>query len=184
MTLSELQAPPPEALATTSVEEALEALIDLVQAARPVPLGTSVMVSRDDVVALASEALDQLPEELRAARRLLRDREEFLVSVQREADEILAAAREQAERMVSRTEVVRSAESRARRTVETADADARTMRHEAEDWCDSRLGALEATLDRAVEAVRSGRARLVGTPPTDAPATGDDEPGPFDQDDA
>lgn len=175
-------APTPEAHETASVEELLETLVNVVAGARPVPLGTSVMVSRDEVVELAQGALAQLPEELRAARRLLRDREAFLASVQREGDEIVAAAREQAERMVARTEVVKSAEARARRTVEVAETEARTMRHSAEDWADERLGALEGTLDKAVQAVRAGRARLVGTAPVEHVAASDEDPGPFDQD--
>ena len=54
------------------------------------PLSASVMINHDEVLDLLDEAIDRLPEELRAARWLLKEREEFLAKVQREADDILA----------------------------------------------------------------------------------------------
>ena len=53
-----------------------------------------------------------------------------------------------AERMVQRTEVVRAAEQRARQVMETAEADARRLRHETEDFLDQRLGSFEILLDK------------------------------------
>ena len=42
------------------------------------PLSSSVMVSREEVTSLLQAALDRLPDELRQARWLLREREEFM----------------------------------------------------------------------------------------------------------
>jgi hypothetical protein len=113
---------------------------------------------------------------------MLREREEHLAAVQREADDILEAARERAERMVSRTEVVRMAQATARRAVDTAEAESRRLRHEAEDWCDGQLATLEAALDGALRSVRAGRGRLNGPPPPEPEASGDDDLLVFDQD--
>ena len=63
-----------------------------------------------------------MPDELRAARWLLKEREEFLAKVRREGDDILDQARARAERMVQRTEVVKAAETRARQVIEKAAA--------------------------------------------------------------
>ena len=56
---------------------------------------------------------------------MFKERQEFVAKTRREADELLEAARVQAERMVQRTEVVRAAEQRARQIMEAAEADAR-----------------------------------------------------------
>lgn len=151
------------------VETLLRRLSDLVGNARPMPLSASVMVSKDEVLELVDEALARLPEELRSARWLLREREDFLARVQREGDEILDAARQRAERMVERTEVVRAAQSTARRTVDEADADARRLRHEAEDYCDQKLASFEIVLDRTMKTVQAGRTRLTGPVTSAAP---------------
>jgi F0F1-type ATP synthase membrane subunit b/b' len=165
------------------VEVALAELVDVLTLARPVPLSSSVMVNREELLALVDEVAARLPEEVRAARRLLREREEHLASVQREADDILEAARERAERMVSRTEVVRQAQATARRAVDAAEAESRRLRHEAEDWCDGQLASLESALDGAMRSVRAGRNRLNGPPPApELDAAEADEHLFFDQD--
>ena len=91
------------------------------------PLSASVMINRDEVLELLDEAIERLPDELRAARWLLKEREEFLAKVRREGDEILDQARARAERMVQRTEVVKATEARARKIVEAAEAEARRL---------------------------------------------------------
>jgi len=113
--------------------------------------------------------LTRLPEELRAARWLLREREEFLAKVQREGDDILDAARGRAERMVQRAEVVRAAQHTARRLVEEAEAESRRLRHEAEDYCDHKLAQFEIILDRTIKTVQAGRSRLHQSPLGDEP---------------
>ena len=65
-----------------------------------------------------------------------------------------------AERMVERTEVVRSARRTAEKTVEDAEDRARAMRLETEDYIDQKLAGFEVVLDRTMAAVQKGRERL------------------------
>ena len=155
------------------------------------PLSSSVMISRDEVLELLEEAINRLPEQLRQARWLLKEREEFLKKVQAEADDILAAARLRAERMVQRTEIVREAQITARRTVQEARDEASRLRNEAEDYCDQRLAAFEIVLERTMKTVRAGREKLRVTPlpaPEEAPLAGAEDSGQheafFDQDES
>jgi cell division septum initiation protein DivIVA len=146
------------------VEGIIEELIDIVATAKSVPLSSSVMISRDEVLELLEAAREELPEELRRARRLLKDREEVFAAARREAIEITDDARVQAERMVQRTEIVRQAEYRAVRIVEDAEAEARRLKHEAEDYVDQKLAGFEIALDRTMKTVRAGRERLAAVP--------------------
>jgi len=171
--------------AGTDVETLLHRVADLIGNARPMPLSASVMINRDEVLELVEEALSRLPEELRAARWLLREREEFLAKVQREGDDILDAARVRAERMVQRTEVVRNAQHTARQVIDDAEGEARRLRHEAEDFCDQKLAQFEIVLDRTIRTVQAGRSRLQAALPEeeDERPAGGGEPEFFDQDD-
>ena len=141
-------------------EQIVRRVIDIIATARTIPLSASPMINRDEVIELLEEALARLPEELRQARWMLKEREEFVAKTRREADDILDAARAQAERMVQRTEVVKAAEMRARQIVDAAEADSRRMRHETEDFCDQRLASFEIVLDKVMRAVQVGRERL------------------------
>ena len=142
------------------VEVLLRDLHEMVDQARPSPLSTAVKVDRDIVLDILDQALERLPDDLRGARWLLKERDEFLARTHTEADEILAAARGQAERMVQRSEVLRSAEAKARRIVEQARSDAARLSNECDDYCDQRLVQLEAVLERTMAAVAVGREKL------------------------
>jgi hypothetical protein len=144
------------------VEAILRQLYELIDTARPAPLSTQVKVDRDEALDLLDQAIERLPDEVRASRWLLKDREEFLARTQREADDILAAARGQAERMVQRSEVMKAADAKARRIVENARSEASRQRNEADDFCDKRLAQLETVLDRTMTIISSGRAKLRG----------------------
>jgi hypothetical protein len=168
-------------------ENWLRRAIDIVANAPTMPLSSSPRIDRDEVVELLDRALASMPEELRQARWMLKERQEFVNKTRREANEMLEAARVQAERMVQRTEVVRAAESRARQVVDTAENDSRRLRLETEDFLDQRLASFEILLDKLGKTVAAGRHKLsIGDagPELAEVAEPDEDPtnGFFDQD--
>jgi hypothetical protein len=162
-------------------ESILEDVIHTIASAPNVPLSSTPRIDRDHVVALLQDAQACMPEEIRQARWMLKERAEFMAKTQREADEIVEAARVQAERMVQRTEVVRAAELRARQILEAGEADSRRLKNETEDFLDQRLGSFEILLDRLTRTVAQGRERLriVGAAP-EVPAQVDTTSGDVD----
>jgi len=154
----EIQEPVPVELGDT--EAMLEEVIHLIANAPNVPLSSTPRIDRDHVVGVLQDALAILPDEIRQARWMLKERTEFVQKTQREADEIVEAARAQAERMVQRTEVVRAAEARSRQILEAGAADARRMKSELEDFLDQRLASFEILLDRITRQVSQGRERM------------------------
>lgn len=164
----------------TDAEQMLRRLHELVASARPMPLSTSVMINRDEVLDLLDETIERLPDELRAARWLLKEREDYLAKVKREGEEILEQARGRAEAMVQRSEVVKASEARARKIVEAAQVEANRLKNECEDYCDHKLASFEIVLERTLKMVAAGRQKLqgVGTPSGSVPAVGPEPAGP------
>ena len=166
-------------------ETLLRRVVEIITNAKSFPMSNSVRIEKDDVLELLQEALARFPDELRQARWLLKERQEFLDKVQREGDDILEAARARAERMVQRTEIVRQAQHTAQVTVERAQEESRRLRHEAEDYCDQKLATFETVLDRTMKTVQAGRDKLRVSPlPAADPDSEADELGDsfFDQD--
>jgi hypothetical protein len=169
-------------------ETLLRRAIDIIANAPTMPLSSSPRIDRDEIIELLDEALARLPEELRQARWMLKERQDFVNKTRREADEMLEAARVQAERMVQRTEVVRAAEQRARQVVDTAENDSRRLKLETEDFLDQRLASFEILLDKLGKTVAAGRQKLSigsgGERLGDVEADDEDDPtkGFFDQD--
>ena len=176
------------------LETLLLQIREIIDTARTMPMSASVLVNREETLEIVDDALHSLPEELRHARWLLKEREEYLAQARRDAEDIVEAARVQAERMVERTEVAREARRVAQQVVAHAEADSRRLRHEAEDYIDQKLAAFEVVLERTMATVVKGREQLqavVEPLPTDLPDdhTGletmyesDEEPAVFDQD--
>jgi hypothetical protein len=186
-----------ESLRDVRSEEAIDfgAILDeigtLVERAKTMPLSSSAIVSRDELLSLVDTARSGLPGELQRARRLLQDRDEMRILAEREANELLDEARSQAAYLVQRTEVVRQARHHAERLIAEAEAEARRVQHEADDYVDRKLAAFEVLLDRTTKTVQAGRERLTVVPREDEPALGDvdnasalgaPEEGFFDQD--
>jgi hypothetical protein len=151
--------------APIDTEGYIRRVIEIIDGTRALPLSSSVKLdNKEEVLELLDDACRVLPEEMRQARWLLKEREEFLAKMGREGDDIVQAARLQAERMVQRTEIVREAQQTARRVVEEARDEARRLRLEAEDYCDQKLATFEVVLDRTIKTVSAGREKLSVTP--------------------
>jgi hypothetical protein len=178
--LPDEHAPP---AAPSDVDTLLRRVAEVIGSARPMPLSSSVMINRDEVLEMVEQAIARLPEELQRARWLLKERDEFLAKTRREGEEILDEARLQSARMVERTEVVRQADATSRQMIEDAEAQARRLRNEAEDFCDQRLAQFEIVLDRTMRTVQAGRSRLQTVPvPAEVPEEDDASAEFFDQD--
>ena len=160
-------------------ETLLRQLFEMVENARNLPMSTSVRIERDEVLDLIEEAVNRLPEELRAARWLLKEREEFRARTRREAEDVIAEATERVARMVQRTEVVKAADARAREILDDAETRARQMMHEAEDYCDQKLASFEVVLEKVQRTVAAGRQRLAATVEEIELSPGDEIGGEF-----
>jgi cell division septum initiation protein DivIVA len=144
------------------VDQKLEELSVLVEEAKAVPLSASCMVNRAVVLDLIDDIRDALPSSLSDADQLLAEREAVVSEGRREADRLIAEAREEQLRMLSQHEVylVAVAESEALRG-ETFDEVTR-MRRETDDYIDARLATFEITLHKTLSAVERGRDKLRG----------------------
>ena len=141
-------------------ESFLNEAIDAISSAPNAPLSSAPKINREQILTILQEALDCLPAEITEARWMLKERADFLAKTQLEADEILEAARVQAERLVQRTAIVRQSETRARKVIEAANQDSRRLKSETDDFLDRRLGSFEILLDKLVKQVSEGRTRL------------------------
>jgi cell division septum initiation protein DivIVA len=140
----------------------IDKLDDLIHNARSVPLTDSVMLDREEIYDLLDQMRSTIPEEIKQARWIVKERQEMLAEAKTEAERIQAEAQEKAEQMASETEVVRLAEKNAQKIVEDAHEREREIRLGAEDYADEVLNNLEVNLEKFLAAVRRGRERLQG----------------------
>src|SRR5918999_853424 len=138
----------------------IDKLDDLVHNAKAVPLTDQVRIDREEIYDILDQMRATIPEEIKQARWIVKERQEMLAEAKREVDRIVGEAREQAVREASQTEIVKLAERQAQEIVDDARRQARETRLEMEDWADGILSTLEVNLDKFLSAVKRGRERL------------------------
>src|ERR671916_853968 len=138
----------------------IDKLDDLVHNAKQVPLTDQVRVDKDEIYDLLDQMRSTIPEEIKQARWIVKERQEMLAEAKREAERLVGQAREQAAREASQQEVVRIAERQAQEILDEARRKEREIRLGAEDYADEILNTLEVNLGKFLSAVQRGREQL------------------------
>jgi F0F1-type ATP synthase membrane subunit b/b' len=141
----------------------LAELEQLVAEAKSMPLSSSVLIGRDEVLAMIHEMQENLPEEIKQARWVVKDREELLAKARVEGDRIIEQAREEQRRMAMRDQVARRAEEEAGRILQEAEDTTGDMRREAEDYVDAKLAQFEIALRKILEDAQATARALAKT---------------------
>ena len=116
----------------------IDKLDDLVHNAKPVPLTDQVRVDKEEIYDILDQMRATIPEEIKQARWIVKERQEMLAEAKREAE--------------------RAAED----IIEDARGREREIRLGAEDYADEILNTLEVNLSKFIGAVQRGRERLQG----------------------
>jgi chromosome segregation ATPase len=110
----------------------LSELEEMVRDAKSMPLSSSALLNRDEVLELIEGLKASLPDEIKQARWVVKDREELLAKARRDAEAMVEQARAEQLRLASNEAVVQRAK-------------------EEEDYVDAKLAQLEGTLQKILE---------------------------------
>ena len=121
----------------------IDKLDDLVHNAKGVPMTDQVRVDKEEIYDILDQMRATIPEEIKQARWIVKERQEMLAEAKREAERIVKEARERQTQLVSQQEVTRQAERAAEEIIEDARAREREIRLGAEDYADEILNTLE-----------------------------------------
>jgi hypothetical protein len=145
------------------VDARIQQLEDTIREARSMPLSASAILNRDELLEMIAALRESLPEELREARWVVKDRDELIAKARRDADGVIEKARTEQSRMLARETVVQEAHEEAERILGEVREQARQIRLEAEDYVDSKLAQFEIWLERVQEALAKTSTALAKT---------------------
>ena len=100
----------------------IDKLDDLVHNAKPMPLTDQVRVDKEEIYDILDQMRATIPEEIKQARWIVKERQEMLAEAKREAERIVKEARDRQERLVSEEEITKQAERAAEDIIEDARA--------------------------------------------------------------
>lgn len=144
----------------TDILDIVDDLIVNLHEAKTMPLSSSALVDRERFLDLLESLRTSLPDELRAARWMVREREAFISRTNEKAREIVDKARAEADEMVSDSNIVAEAVEEANILVRRAEGEARKLRLETEDEIERKLQRVEALLVDVMSQVHSARDEL------------------------
>ena len=140
----------------------IDTLDDLVHNAKPIRFTNQVRVDKQGIYDIIDQIRATVPEEIKQARWIVKERHETLAEAKRETERIIKQARELEQHLISDDEVTRQAERGAEDTIEDARGREREILLGAEDYADEIFNTLEINLSKFNTAVERGRGRLAG----------------------
>lgn len=142
------------------LQDIVEDLIAHLHEAKTMPLSSSVLVDREQFLVMLEKLRAELPDELRAARWMVREREAFIARTNEKAQEIVERAKAESRRLVSESHIVAEAVEEANILVRRAEGEARRLRLEAEDEIERSLERVEDLLSELLGKVHYSREDL------------------------
>lgn len=152
--------PPRTRASVGELQDIVEDLIAHLHEAKTMPLSSSVLVDREQFLVMLEKLRAELPDELRAARWMVREREAFIARTNEKAEEIIDRAKAESRRLVSESHVMEEAVEEANILVRRAEGEARRLRLEAEDEIERSLERVENLLSELLGKVHYSREEL------------------------
>jgi hypothetical protein len=144
------------------IDARLHDLRAAVEEARSMPMSSSVMINRSEFLDLLGSLEAAIDHTLSQATEVVGDREAVLAEGATQAEEIVRAAELEREILLSDTDIFRLAELRAGEITESAKRAAAELQAETDEYVEAKLANFELTLERTLDLVRRGRAKLSG----------------------
>lgn len=131
-----------------AIQEQIDKLESIIAQGSRVPLLDKVMVSMAEVLAVLDEIRLAVPEEVKEARRILKERDHLLSEAQKESSRLLSDSQAALDSRIRDSEMVKLAEERAREVLRKAQTESQAILEEAEGHMHSaRAGADQYALE-------------------------------------
>ncbi|MFD0328842.1 ATP synthase F0 subunit B [Streptacidiphilus monticola] len=135
------------------VQQKLDQLTAMVEGARSMPMSASIVVNKTELMTLLAELREALPSEIAQAQQTVQQGDLVVEEARREAEQIVAAAHQERQQLISGTDIALHAQAEADRILGEARAEAEEQRREADDYVDSKLANFEVVLTKTLGAI-------------------------------
>jgi vacuolar-type H+-ATPase subunit H len=148
--MSQRNAPQHQPDATADIIYLVDRLEELVSLGKRVPLSGRVMVDDVEFLALVDQLRVAVPNEIKQAQRVIRERERIIGEAQDEAVRIVQVARDRADALVSQHSIVQDARIKSEEILRAADEERQRARGEVDVFLDEQFQRVEAAIRRGM----------------------------------
>ncbi|MBS5887153.1 MAG: ATPase [Negativicoccus succinicivorans] len=143
----------------------LEELDYVVMNGREVPLTNKRLVDQDEVARIIDAINSSLPNELENAKRIVADKERVMMDAQKQAETIIAQAKDYIAKITEESELVKNAQERANEIIANANQTADTMQQNALEYATDVLKYVEENMEGTLDSLRKNRESLMQQQP-------------------
>ena len=134
----------------------IDRLEELFNESKNIPLTRNVMVDEDRMLDIIDQMRIAIPEEVKKAQQLLGQRDRVLAQAQEEANRTLEIARQKADQLVTKDNIMVEAQRRAEQITAHARAEAENTRGDADEYVIDSLTKLQEELEKITNQVNNG----------------------------
>lgn len=138
----------------------LETLEDIIENAVSVPFSGKCMVDRGEILELIQEIRLKLPDNIKQAKWVSKERSRILAEAQQEADNIVKNAESRIASLVNDHEIIKKAQEQAETIIGNAKKNAREIRLGTREYADNLLGRVEEMLEEMLKEIKEDRNEL------------------------
>ena len=144
-----------------TVSELLEELMTLLDDSKPYMLSAKKrIVDSATIYDIVKELREKLPNELKLARALVKDSERIISEAQAEKEHIINKAKEHAEVLVSRDEIVKTAQEKAKAIMSEASRKASEKNRVTMEFIDGLMQESEEAITGSLNELKEARSAL------------------------
>ena len=130
-----------------NIIELLEYLQDLVENSPKVPMSGKVMIDKREIIEVADQIINYLPDQFKKAEWVMNERERILNEAKKEYDSVRKETMTMMRQNVENHDIVKEAKARAQEIVASAQRDAKAIRLGSRDYSDEILTQLDKEIE-------------------------------------
>ncbi len=138
----------------------LNELEEMIEGCPRLPLSSKVMVDENKLLDYVDRIRTSLPDEIRQAKLLIREREKVLSESKKEAQQLMENVQKQIAKQAEESEIVEMAQQRANEIIQNAERIAEELKFGARDYAEEVLGKIVDSLNATLAQVKAGQEEL------------------------
>lgn len=143
-----------------NTEQLLEELETLVETSNRIPMTTKRIVEEDEMMRIIDSIQESLPLELEESRRIVAEKDAVLADAKKQAEDLIAQAKEYISKLTAESEIVKAAQEQANEIIANANKSSEELRNSSVQYGADVLKYVESNLEKTLESIRQNRESL------------------------
>ncbi|WP_298704722.1 ATPase [uncultured Veillonella sp.] len=144
-------------------EKLLEDLENAIESASRIPMTNKLVIEEEEIMSILDAINESLPLEMEESRRIIAERDKILADAQRQADTLIAQAKEYISKLTDESELVKQAQAQANQIINAANQSSDELKDSSLQYASDVLRYVENNLEKTLESLRVNRESLKQT---------------------